>query len=129
MKLIVIQIYLKAVGGLVKLQSEKGLWHQGLNMPTSYLETSCTAIFSIAISRGINNGILEKEKYLPVVEKAVCGLLEYSVDEYGDVVGVCRGSGCKDDPNYYAQLETIKNDDHGTGMVLRALFELSKYLD
>ena len=124
-----IQIYLKAVGGLVKLQSEKGLWHQVLNVPASYLETSCTAIFSIAISRGINNGILDKEKYLPAVEKAVSGLLEYSVDEYGDVVGVCRGSGCKDDPNYYAQLETIKNDDHGTGMVLRALFELSKYLD
>ena len=66
---------------------------------------------------------------MPVVEKAVCGLLKYSVDECGDVTGVCKGSGCKDDPNYYAQLETIKNDDHGTGMVLRALFELSKYLD
>lgn len=124
-----IQIYLRAVCGLAELQSETGLWHQVLNMPTSYCETSCTAIFSIAISRGIRAGILEKETYLPIVEKAVCGLLKYSVDEHGDVIGVCRGSGCKDDSNYYAKLETIKNDDHGTGMVLRALQELSEYLD
>ena len=124
-----IQIYSKAVCGLARLQGETGLWHQVLNMPASYPETSCTAIFSIAISRGIRSGILEKAKYLPVVERAVCGLLEHSVDEHGDVVSVCRGSGSKDDPNYYARLETIKNDDHGTGMVLRALLELSELLD
>lgn len=124
-----IQIYSKAVCGLCKLQSETGLWHQVLNMPSSYCETSCTAIFSISLSRGIRAGILDKNKYLPIVEKAVCALVKYSVDEHADVTGVCRGSGCKDDPNYYAQLETIKNDDHGTGMVLRALMELSEHLE
>ncbi|MGN0180480.1 MAG: glycoside hydrolase family 105 protein [Monoglobaceae bacterium] len=121
-----VEIYSRAVGGVSALQGETGLWRQVLNMPSAYAETSCTAIFSVAIARGIRAGILEREVYLPVVEKAVCGLLEYSVDECGDVTGVCRGSGCKDDPNYYAHLETIKNDDHGTGMVLRALYELIK---
>ena len=121
-------IYKRAVGGLKAVQGENGLWHQVLNMPSSYSETSCTAIFSIAVARGIQAGILEREEYLPVVERAINGLLEYSGDENGDVIGVCRGSGCKDDPNYYAGLETIKNDDHGTGMVLRALREYVKMI-
>ena len=124
-----VKIYSNAVSGLCRLQSEQGLWRQVLNMPESYLETSCTAIFTVAISKGIHIGILDKEKYLPIVKKAVDGILKYSIDEYGNVTGVCRGSGCKDDPNYYAGLETIKNDDHGTGVVLWAICELVSFLD
>lgn len=70
-----------------------------------------------------------RDELIQIYSKAVCALVKYSVDEHADVTGVCRGSGCKDDPNYYAQLETIKNDDHGTGMVLRALMELSEHLE
>ena len=124
-----IEIYSNAVLGLCRLQSEQGLWRQVLDMSYSYLETSCTAIFSVAISRGIRAGILDKDTYLPIVKKAVDGILNNSIDESGNVTGVCRGSGCKDDPNYYAGLETIKNDDHGTGMVLWAICELVYMLD
>ena len=119
-----IDIFKKAVCGVCKLQSESGLWHQVLNMPSSYTETSCTAIFSIAIAKGIKLGILERGQYLPVISKAIDGLLSHSITQDGDVIGVCRGSGCKDDPEYYATLETITNDDHGTGVVLAALCEL-----
>ena len=119
-----IGLFKKAVSGLCGLQSEKGLWHQVLDMPGSYLETSCTAIFSLAILKGIKTGILEKEKYLPAAEAAVNGILNHSIEENGDVTGVCRGSGCQDDPEYYANLETIRNDDHGTGVVLAAVCAL-----
>ena len=67
---------------------------------------------------------LEKEKYLPVAKAAVGGILNHSIEENGDVTGVCRGSGCQDDPEYYANLETIRNDDHGTGVVLAAVCAL-----
>lgn len=124
-----VRIYQNAVAGLCKLQGEQGLWRQVLNMPESYPETSCTAIFSVALSRGIRAGVLDKDIYLPIVKKAVDGILNNAIDEAGNVTGVCRGSGCKDDPNYYAGLETIKNDDHGTGMVLWALCGLIGFLD
>lgn len=124
-----VTIYSNAVRGLCRLQSEQGLWRQVLNMPSSYPETSCTAIFSVAISRGISAGILDRDIYLPIVKKAVDGILNNSIDEEGNVTGVCRGSGCKDDPAYYAALETIKNDDHGTGMVLWALCCLIGFFD
>lgn len=118
-----IDIFRKAIGGLVKLQSESGLWNQVLTRPETYMETSCTALFAVAISKGIKLGILEKDVYLSVVEKAVNGIIDNSVAENGDVNGVCRGSGCCYDWEYYAQLEIVCGDDHGTGVVLAAICE------
>ena len=37
-----------------------------------------------------------------------------------NVYGVCQGSGCNKEKEYYLQLETIVNDDHGVGIVLGA---------
>lgn len=119
-----IEIFKRAVRGLVKLQDESGMWHQVLNMEKSYCETSCTGIFSIAIAKGIRLGILERNEYLPIIYKAVEGLLKNSVDDCGNVLGVCRGSGSNDDPEYYARLETVDNDDHGTGVVIAAICEI-----
>ena len=124
-----VELFQNAVSGLVEKQSETGLWHQVLNRPDSYLETSCTAIFAVAMEKGIRGRILEEDVCLPVVKKAVDGLLSHSVDEEGNVTGVCRGSGCKEDASYYAALETIENDDHGTGMVLDALCGLCELME
>lgn len=123
-----IEIFKKAVKGLVKFQDKCGMWHQVLCDESSYHETSCTAIFTIAILKGIKLGILSREEYLPVMKKAVNGLLDYGVDECGNVWGVCRGSGCSDDAQYYASLKTILNDDHGTGVVMAAIAELEEQL-
>lgn len=120
----IVDIYKKAVEGLVKLQGENGLWHQVLNRPETYSETSCTAIFAVALSKGVKVGVLDRDKYLPIIRRAVGGLLENSVDENGDIHGVCRGSGCSYDSDYYAQLGTVCNDDHGTGIVITAICEL-----
>lgn len=122
-------IWVRAVEGLITYQGENGRWHQVLNMPTSYEETSCTALFTMAIRKGIALGLLEKEKYLPIMQKAVNGLLRFSVDEGGNVAGVCRGSGCCDDANYYATLGTVLNDAHGTGVVLSAICAVLDLID
>lgn len=123
-----IDIFKEAVDGLIKLQDECGMWHQVLNMKDSYCETSCTALFAIAISKGIKLGIFDKESYLPIIKKAVNGVMEYGVDECGNVLNVCRGSGCCDSAEYYAQLKTIINDDHGVGVVIAALCELKEQI-
>lgn len=117
-------IFKKAVCGLIALQDSDGMWHQVLNMPSSYQETSCTAIFSIALSKGIKLGILDADIYLPVIKRAVDGLIKISIMQNGDISGVCRGSGCSYDASYYASLATICGDDHGTGVVIAAMCEL-----
>ena len=123
-----IEKYREMVEGLLPYQAESGLWRQVLNIPESYEETSCTAIFSISMAKMIKAGVLDKETYLPVIKKALDGLISKSLDENYNVLGVCKGSSCKDGPEYYVNLGTVDNDDHGTGMVIYALCELADLL-
>ena len=118
------EIFKTAVEGLTDKQDDTGLWHQVLTLKDTFSETSCTAIFAIAIAKGIKIGILDKQRYLPVVKNAVDGILKYKTDENGNVFDICRGSECKDDAEYYAKLETVSNDDHGIGVVVAAICEL-----
>jgi rhamnogalacturonyl hydrolase YesR len=124
-----IEKYREMIRGLVPYQAESGLWHQVINIPESYEETSCTAIFSISMAKMIKAGVISKDEYLPIIKKAVDGLLSKSLDENYNVLGVCKGSSCKDGPEYYINLGTVDNDDHGTGMVIYALCELSDLID
>lgn len=117
------ELFAEFADGLKELQDESGMWHQVLTNPQTYAETSCTAMFILAMSRGVRMGILGEE-YKAVVEKAWDGLCRSAVNAQGNIYGVCKGSGCSYDEKYYAQLYAVKNDDHGTGVVLAALNSL-----
>ena len=54
-----------------KLQSPDGFWHASMLDPASYPspETSATGFIVYALAYGINEGLLDKDIYLPVVEK------------------------------------------------------------
>lgn len=108
--------------GVAALQDECGLWHQVLDRPESYLETSCTAMFTLAFYRGL------RYKWLPstfqmYADRGLQAILQHCVDEEGIVYGVCMGSSCSMDVQYYFDLPTIKDDNHGTGVVLMLLCE------
>ena len=79
-------------------QSEDGFWRTNLADPEAYSgpESSGTAFFTYALAWGINNGILKKDKYLPVVAKAWKALYNV-VDEDGKV---CYGQGVSRDPGH-----------------------------
>ena len=64
---------------LVALQGADGLWRPGLLDAAAYPlpENSGSAFFTFGFAYGINNGILERAKYQPVVEKAWRGLLSH----------------------------------------------------
>lgn len=57
---------------LVPIQRPDGFWNVSLHDSTHYggKELSGTALFVYGITYGINNGILKKETYLPVIQKA-----------------------------------------------------------
>jgi rhamnogalacturonyl hydrolase YesR len=114
--------------GLVKLQDADGLWHQVLNRPDSYQETSCTAMFLLGLTRGIKNGWLDRETYMPYVMRAYHGLLNKKISSTGNVYDVCRGSSNSKNVDYYMNLGAIDNDDHGTGVILTAFSELLKII-
>lgn len=118
------QLFYDMAHGIRDLQDESGLWHQVLNRTDegSYLETSCTGMFLLAFTRGVKYGWLEKD-FLASMEKARKGLLTNSIDKDGNVYGVCMGSGCAMDAEYYFTIPTTMNDDHGTGVILAAVSE------
>ncbi|HEY3405018.1 MAG TPA: glycoside hydrolase family 88 protein [Ohtaekwangia sp.] len=66
-----------------KIQGADGLWRPSLldQNEVPHPETSGSSFFCYAIAWGINNGILDKKEYLPVVKKAWKGLNEQVTPE------------------------------------------------
>ena len=108
--------------GIIAVQDKEGLWHQVLDMPKSYQETSCSGMFAIGLLRGVKHGWISKE-YQKNAERAVFAIAKNCVDSAGNILGVCKGSGCSYDKEYYANLGTVINDDHGTGIILAMIVE------
>jgi len=57
---------------IASLQQPDGSWHASLYDPVTFnlKESSGTGFFCYGLTWGINNGLLSKKQYLPVVEKA-----------------------------------------------------------
>lgn len=117
--------YLEFTEGILKLQDSEGLWHQVLNIPTSYQETSCTGMYLLGLCRGINNGWIAPS-YKEYADKAYLGLLEKKISSVGNVYDVCMGSSNSKNAEYYVNLGAVDNDDHGTGVILTAIAEYIK---
>ncbi|WP_426446825.1 glycoside hydrolase family 88/105 protein [Paenibacillus sp. S-38] len=120
-----LEFFRELSAGYLKLQGERGLWHQVLTIPQSYEESSCTSMFVYAFARGVRFGWLEQpEVYTEAVFRGWEGLSRYAVDVRGNVHGVCRGSGYSFSSSYYKdELLPLLNDTHGIGIVMLAGIE------
>jgi unsaturated rhamnogalacturonyl hydrolase len=74
-----IQQLREMAAAVAAIQSPDGLWRTGLLDPTAYdlPEVSGSAFFTYAIAYGINEHILDRKKYLPVVEHSWAGMLTH----------------------------------------------------
>jgi rhamnogalacturonyl hydrolase YesR len=63
---------------IASLQGPDGLWHAGLLDAASYPlpEVSGSALFVYAMAYGVNHGILDAQKYKPVIARAWAGILK-----------------------------------------------------
>ena len=63
---------------VAELQSKDGYWHASLLDPESYPspETSATGFIVYALAYGINEGLLDKDKFTPVVVKGWQAMLD-----------------------------------------------------
>lgn len=116
------------VASLAKLQAPSGFWKNVLNRPDSKEEVSGTAIFTLAMARGIRLGWLSKEKYYPVVQKA-WDALRTRIDSDGTVHDICMGTMCSEDVDYYMNRPFYVDDTHGTFAVIFAGIEMQQLLD
>jgi len=121
--------YREHVETLVKYQvAESGFWNNVIDVPASGAETSGTAILTMAIARGINQGWIAREKY----EAAVLNgwkALDSVISSEGEVAGICMGTMCSEDINYYLQRPILDNDSHGILGLIMAGIEVEKLLN
>ncbi len=122
----VLDIFQRNVRALIELQGRNGLWHQLLDKEETYLETSCTAMFTFCIARGVNRGWLEN--VYGSVAQAGWRALERKVTEDGQIEGVCGGTNVANDMVYYANRPQSILAYHGYGPVISAGAEMIQLL-
>lgn len=122
----VLEIYQDHIQGIVKWQDAKtGFWHQIMDDATSYEETSGTAIFTMALARGINNGWLDAKTYTPYALKGWSALTT-TFGEGGTVSNICVGTMSSETADYYKTRPAVPDDSHGLLGVLFCGLEMDK---
>jgi rhamnogalacturonyl hydrolase YesR len=108
---------------LRRVQAPSGLWHQLLDRPDSYEETSSSGMYVFALTRAINYGWLSRDAYAPVVLRGWNGLTT-KVNSTGQVEGTCVGTGLGWDDTFYLSRPTDVNAAHGYGPIFLAGAEI-----
>ena len=123
-----IKIYQDMASAIADSQQEDGSWTRSMLDPQHAPgpETSGTAFFTYGFLWGINNGILDKATYLPVVERSWKYLSETALQPDGKI-GYVQPIGEKAIPGQVVDVNSTA--DFGVGAFLLAASELVKYLD
>ena len=102
---------------LMTYQDSNGMWHQLLDDPESYAETSCTGMFLYAMATGLEKGWLSVKDFGPAVSRGWDALAGY-VDEQGRTQNVCIGTNAKNSKEHYLNRPTKTGNFHGQAAVL-----------
>jgi rhamnogalacturonyl hydrolase YesR len=113
----VMESYLKMMSALLQHQDPDGMWHQLIDGPDSYKETSCTAMFTYAMITGVKHGWLPEKPYADAARKGWLALTDY-IDADGNVDQVCVGTGQRNSRQFYLDRPRVKGDHHGQAPTL-----------
>lgn len=113
----ILEGYRKMMSALLKYQGTDGVWHQLLDHPESYPETSCTGMFTFAMITGVKKGWLDRKPYARAARKGWLGLITY-IEPNGDIRNVCQGTAKKNDLQYYLDRQKLTGDLHGQAPIL-----------
>lgn len=118
------KLYRQLMGRVAALQDKNGFWHSSLLHPEAYPmpETSATALFTYSLLWGVNHGLLDRDRYLPVALKG-WQALQTVVDADG-FVGYVQPIGA--DPKSVGRDDT---EVYGTGAFLLAACEYLQLID
>lgn len=116
-----VNLYKEMATKIKDLQPEDGLWRVSLLAPEVYNhgEVSGSGFYTFALAWGINNGLLDKATYTPVVEKAWNALVK--CQQQNGMVGWVQNIGYDPQP---ANQDSWQN--YGTGAFLLAGSEMLK---
>jgi unsaturated rhamnogalacturonyl hydrolase len=113
---------------LVKVRRSDGYWNVSLHDPGNFggKELTGTAMFTYGMAWCINNGIVSKRKYLPVVNKAWNAMVTESLHPNG-FLGWVQGTGKEPKDSQPVGYDNVPNfEDFGLGCFLLAGSEVYK---
>ncbi|OAM90042.1 glycoside hydrolase family 88 protein [Termitidicoccus mucosus] len=107
------------LAALLRHQSASGLWHQVLDKPESFEETSASAMYLIAMIRGMKGGWLDRDTFAVPARRAWAGL-QTRIDTSGVVRGICGGTAIGDSYEHYFNRPQPSHDPRGIGAFIAA---------
>ena len=113
---------------LVPLQREDGFWNVSLHDPTNFggKELTGTALFTYGMAYGINNKILDRARFAPVVAKAWNGMVDGALHKDGKL-GFVQGTGKEPKDGQPVTFDSVPDfEDYGLGCFLLAGSEVYK---
>ncbi|MBN1302057.1 MAG: glycoside hydrolase family 88 protein [Melioribacteraceae bacterium] len=123
----ILHIYKSLIRSVTELQDGTGFWHNMLDKSDTYLETSCTAMFTYGIAKGINEGWIS-HVYGPVAQTG-WNAVATRILENGAVDGTCEATTFAHDNVYYFNRGKSYDATHGYGPVLFAAAEMIRLLN
>ncbi|AEJ18787.1 glycosyl hydrolase family 88 [Gracilinema caldarium DSM 7334] len=135
-----IKIFQELCRNIITFQDPKTkLWYQILDLVEregNYLETSCSAMFSYVIAKGIRLGMLDETLYIKHAEDAFLALSTNRIRKdnqgFSHLEGICKVAGLGGTPyrdgsfSYYISEPVVADDFKGVGPYLLAACELAK---
>jgi unsaturated rhamnogalacturonyl hydrolase len=109
---------------LKSYQEKNGMWHQVLDRSASFEETSCTAMFTMAMAKGVRMGWLDNNYR----NHAIAGwkAVQKKIEKDGTVHDICRGTEIGFDEAFYFERKRFDQDPRGLGAVIAAGIEIFK---
>lgn len=111
----------EVIDGCLAVQDEQGMFHQCMEDPGSYPESSGTGLILYGMGRGIKNGSLDREKVTKPFLRGLRGLSRYVALD-GSVYHCCTGCLAPGDATIasYATHPWKCNDVHAAGPIILA---------
>jgi rhamnogalacturonyl hydrolase YesR len=117
-----LRLLLRQIVGFSRYQDISGMWHQVLDRPDSYLESSVTAMFVYTVAHAVNQGWINPT-YITIAQNGWEGLSK-KVTANGELEDVCIGTNIAEDIRFYYTRPKETNDTHGLGAFLLAGTEM-----
>lgn len=120
-------IFKRLAAGLKRVQDPKsGRWFQVVDKtdrPENWTDNSGSAMFTYALARGIELGLLDGKEYGPMVRRGYQGILQNAkINERGlvDIESACDGVGVQVDYDHYINYKKTTNAKEAVGGFLWA---------
>lgn len=117
-----LEIHNRLLKSIVGYQSGSGLWHQVLDHPETYEESSASCAFVFALARAVRKGWLPQE-YRQYAIKG-WNAIESRISPDGKLSGICRSMSVQGSVEGYDSRETADNDPRGLGLFFMAAAEM-----